>query len=118
MKSTLPGALLAILSGLVHDGFAADDLAPRTSDSPAAQRERSMTLIGGAIDRGRPLSLAAAKQLVASDAAWKSDVTYRVFQQGDGAWCLLASRRVGNKLQIRILPLIPESIPEDMRSRS
>jgi hypothetical protein len=65
--------------------------------------------------RGEPLAFEAAKELIASAGGWKSDVSYGVFRQKDGTWHLSASRRVGKAMQLRFLPLIPESIPAHMR---
>jgi hypothetical protein len=67
--------------------------------------------------RGQSLPFTIAKQLIASDPQWRGDVSYEVFQDEDGAWSLAAARRTGRAIQFRFLPLTPESIPTDMRSR-
>jgi hypothetical protein len=64
--------------------------------------------------RGQPMPYATAKQLIASDPAWQSDVSYGVFRANDGTWALRAMQRVGKELRVRFLPLIAESIPPDV----
>ena len=49
MKSSVTGAVAAMSFGLVYAGLAAEQIAPRMSDSSAAQRDRSLTLMGGTI---------------------------------------------------------------------
>ncbi len=65
--------------------------------------------------RGEELSVAAAKQLIASDPSWQSDVIYTVFRRKDGGSSLSAAKRDGNGYRVRFLPLTPESVLADKR---
>jgi hypothetical protein len=97
---------------IVSDSREGDDILVLKKDGHEVALRMKGARVQHADYGGTPMSVAAAKQLIAGIAGWESDVMFHVFQRKDGGWSLSAARRVGKALQMRFVPVTPQTAPK------